>query len=321
MRRYLKIHTHIQQWYKENGRKELPWRTTNDSYAIYISEIMLQQTQVKTVLERYYFPFLEKFPSLACLANASEQEVLKMWEGMGYYSRARNLHKAAQQTKGRLPCTYDELIALPGIGKNTAHAIMAFAFHKPVPIMEANVKRILCRFFAKENPSEQELWQLSRQLLDKQHPFNYNQAMMDIGALICTVKSPRCSQCPLELECLGKDSPLSYPRKKTKAKIPIRKRHIIIWQDRAERYFLYKRQETFLGGLYGFMQYADKPAGLKKIGNIVQTYSHFQLQATIYQATNPSPLDLPDEGQWFEYDQINQLPLSEVDKKVLSIIC
>jgi A/G-specific adenine glycosylase len=317
MKQYQQIHRFIQDWYQRYGRVGLPWRETEDPYHVYISEVMLQQTQVKTVLERYYFPFLERFPTLAALAKADEQEVLKVWEGLGYYSRARNLHKAAKQSKGQLPTTHEGLLALPGIGKNTAHAIQAFAFKQAVPVMEANVKRVLSRFFAITKPGVQELWQLANQLLDKKDPFNYNQAMMDIGALVCTSKSPKCPECPLAPKCQGKASPLDYPAKETRQKIPVRKRHIIIWQDPLGRYYLIKRQEVFLGGLHGFMQYPVKPSGVKKIGEISQTYSHFKLEAIIYHGIVSSNVPLLESGQWWQQAEIEALPLSQADKKIL----
>lgn len=185
-----KFHARLHTWYRQHGRHHLPWRNTDDPYPIWLSEVMLQQTQVQTVLERFYFPFLERFPNIAALAAAEEQEVLKCWQGLGYYTRARNLHKAARIVQSTLPETVEALHQLPGIGRNTAHAIAAFAFRQPVAIMEANVKRILCRIFALEKPSEAELWQRATELLDTHNPFDYNQAMMDIGAGVCTPDAP-----------------------------------------------------------------------------------------------------------------------------------
>ena len=201
------FHKRLHRWYAAHGRKRLPWRGTTDSYAIYVSEIMLQQTQVATVMERYYFPFLKRFPTLAALAKAPQNDVLAAWQGLGYYNRALNLHKAAKGCKGILPQTVDELMALPGIGKNTAHAIAAFAYHQPVAVMEANVKRVLSRIFALKTPSELELWEKADLLLDASAPFDYNQAMMDIGAMICKKRSPLCNQCPAENICEGKPRP------------------------------------------------------------------------------------------------------------------
>jgi A/G-specific adenine glycosylase len=164
-------------WYDKNGRHDLPWRMTNNPYPIYISEIMLQQTQVKTVLERFYFPFLERFPTLTDLADAQLDDVLKMWEGLGYYTRAKNLHAAAQLCKGSLPTNAAELMQLPGIGRSTAHAIAAFAYREPLPIMDANVKRILHRYFALEEHDAKKLWGHAYTLFDTAHPFEFNQAI------------------------------------------------------------------------------------------------------------------------------------------------
>ncbi len=153
------------QWYEKNGRHDLPWRTTDKPYHIYLSEIMLQQTQVKTVLERFYFPFLERFPTLDDLAASHLDDVLKMWEGLGYYTRAKNLHAAAQQCNGMLPTTANDLLKLPGIGRSTAHAVAAFAYRESLPILDANVKRILHRYFALQERSEKKLWEYSYTLI------------------------------------------------------------------------------------------------------------------------------------------------------------
>ena len=221
-----KTHQNIQKWYQENGRHDLPWRNTDEIYYIYLSEVMLQQTQVKTVLERYYIPFIERFPSLKHLGEAPLDDVLKMWEGLGYYNRAKNLHKTASLID-TLPNEIDELIKLPGIGKNTAHAIAAFAFRQPVPVMEANVKRILCRLHKIKSPHDKELWKLAYDLVDKANPFDYKQAMMDIGATICLPKNPKCEICPLNDLCKGKEEPALYPEKKKKS-IPTREKNIIV---------------------------------------------------------------------------------------------
>ena len=199
-------------WYRKNGRHDLPWRTTNQPYHIYLSEIMLQQTQVKTVLERFYFPFLQRFPTLRDIACADVDDVLKMWEGLGYYTRARNLHTAAQKCDGELPKNAYELLLLPGIGRSTAHAIAAFAYKEALPILDANVKRILHRYFALRERNEKNLWEHSYTLLDSKHPFEYNQAMMDVGATICLPKKPLCELCPFESTCQGKSTPLALPR-------------------------------------------------------------------------------------------------------------
>ena len=230
---YQHIHQTIQTWYGPHGRKELPWRQTDDPYLVYISEVMLQQTQVKTVLERYYFPFLEQFPTLTHLAEAQEQAVLKAWEGLGYYSRARNLHKAARQSAPALPAHYEGLLALPGIGQNTAHAILAFAFRKPVPVMEANVRRILYRFFAQKQATPQQLWELAFTLLDTAHPFEYNQAMMDIGAMVCTARSPP-AMC-VHWHRAVKEKTIRYPIPKKNNASQALYGHAVLWYGRIIR--------------------------------------------------------------------------------------
>lgn len=321
-----------------------------DPYHIWVSEIMLQQTQVKTVLERFYFPFLEKFPTVEMLAKASEQQVLKAWQGLGYYTRARNLHKAAQQLvndaglvnpASRQPAKRrsmrelvnergnnktDYLLSLPGVGQNTAHAILAFGFHQPVPVMEANVKRILARVFALKNPSAVELWEKAESLLDSKKPFDYNQAMMDIGSLVCLPKNPRCGECPLSTVCVGKKNPEHYPQKKIAKKTPVRERSIVLFQNNEGALFLEKRDGKFLAGLYGFKEYEAErtivfdnkkiaASALRKLGSITHMYSHFTLKADVYVATT----DGCGNG-WFAPKAISALPLSKADEKALALL-
>ena len=194
----MSIQKAIFEWYHINGRHDLPWRQTEDAYKIYLSEIMLQQTQVKTVLERFYFPFLKRFPTLESVAKAPLDDVLKAWEGLGYYTRAKNLHHTAMTCEKALPSSPEELGGLKGIGKSTAHAICAFAYKQALPILDANVKRVLCRFYGLECKDEKVLWQKAWELLDTKHPYEYNQAMMDIGSMVCTPKEPQCDRCPLD---------------------------------------------------------------------------------------------------------------------------
>lgn len=311
------IHNSLLKWYKTNGRHDLPWRTTDDPYKIYLSEIMLQQTQVKTVLERFYFPFLERFPTLLDVAQSDLDDVLKMWEGLGYYTRAKNLHAAARQCKGILPSNASELLELPGIGRSTAHAISAFAYKEPLPILDANVKRILHRYFAIEKRDENLLWKAAYELFDSSHPFEYNQAMMDIGSLVCLAKKPLCSVCPLEHGCTGKSTPQQYPQAKVKKIIPIRNRIIIAYRYN-NKFALTQSKERFLHGLWGFVQYeALEHNEGKFLGHITQQYSHFTLQADVYM----SDVDYVNEAcEWFSPSEIANLSLSRADHKVLKLI-
>jgi A/G-specific adenine glycosylase len=276
---------------------------------------MLQQTQVKTVLERFYFPFLETFPTLADVASSDLDDVLKKWEGLGYYTRARNLHNAARQCKGILPTNTHDLMQLSGIGRSTAHAIAAFAYREALPILDANVKRILHRYFALSERNDKKLWEYAYRLFDTKHPFEYNQAMMDVGALICLPKKPLCEQCPYEQWCKGKAEPLSYPEAKKKTIKPIRKRSIIVHQHN-EKYALQQRHEKFLHGLWGFYETIE-PSTAEYLGHITQHYSHFTLEADVYVTDD----EITEEGfEWFDPKEIAQLSLSRADHKVVDLL-
>ncbi|MEA1954492.1 MAG: A/G-specific adenine glycosylase [Campylobacterota bacterium] len=302
----------IQDWYINYGRVDLPWRRTDDPYHIYLSEVMLQQTQVKTVLERYYTPFLTKFPTLKALGNAPLDDVLKMWEGLGYYTRAKNLHKTATLVT-RLPTTIDELIALPGIGKNTAHAVATFAFGQAVPVMEANVKRILCRLYKIEDPKEKKLWELAYKLVDKKNPFEYNQAMMDIGATLCKPKNPLCKLCPLASLCQGKENPTRYPTKKRRT-IPTREENILVYTYN-DKLSLSQREGKFLHGLWGFRSVEVSPCAAEYLGEVTHTYTHFKLIAKIYTYYENSPEQL----DYFSPEEIQKLAVSKVDEKIVKL--
>ena len=198
----------VRRWYGRNARS-MPWRETSDPYRIWISEVMLQQTTVAAVVP-YYRRFLERFPSLHDLANADEEEVLRMWEGLGYYSRARNLHKTARrisdERNGEFPHDVTELQKLPGIGRYTAGAIASFAFNGRAPIVEANTQRLYCRLLGfrgdpRSTEGQKLLWQFARQILPRAQPGQFNQALMDLGATVCTPDSPDCAGCPVKTCC------------------------------------------------------------------------------------------------------------------------
>lgn len=312
---FKKSHRKLFQWYEANGRHDLPWRKSSDAYKIWVSEIMLQQTQVKTVLERFYFPFLEAFPTLQALAEAHEDEVLKQWEGLGYYTRARNLHKTAQICREALPQSVTELVSLPGIGQSTAHAVAAFAYHTPVPIMDANVKRILYRVFGVKKASDRELWQLAYRLFDEGRPFDYNQAMMDIGSILCQAKQTACELCPFGDICKAKkDDPLLYPEKKAKKRVPVRQKHIVI-HEHDNRYALRQRRTPFLNGLWGFVEH-DEEQQAETIGEIKHQYSHFHLHAKVYYSASI----VEEEVSWYTIEEIKELALSGADHKAFALL-
>jgi len=303
-------------WYEKHGRHELPWRNTNNAYHIYLSEIMLQQTQVKTVLERFYFQFLEKFPSFESLCNAEESDVLKAWEGLGYYTRARNVHKTAQIVQKNLPSSVEHLLELPGIGPSTANAIACFAFGKEVPILDANVKRILYRYYKTKTAKDKELWVLSHKLFSsyKKHAYEYNQALMDLGSQVCTSKKPLCTLCPLSEGCEGKDDAILYPEKKPKKQKELRKRHLVIYKYK-EKYALFQNENNLLKGLWSFKQYEALEVERYDtcLGEIKHEYSHISLRAKIYIRT----VSKDHFQSWFNKDEIKELALSKLDHKAL----
>lgn len=304
------FHVRLMGWYEAHGRYELPWRKAGDAYPIWISEVMLQQTQVATVLDRFYFPFLETFPTIQHLANAPREKVMKAWEGLGYYRRAGFLHDAAKRAHNGLPANAEGLLALPGIGRNTAHAILAFAHRQPVAILEANVKRIVARIFAWATPSDAQLWAGAEQLLNTKEPFDHNQAMMDLGALICTPRAPQCSACPANRLCKGQTNAESYPAPKVKKKVPTRSVDILVPHDATGRLTLEQRSDALLGGLYGFPQ---RPAtGAAAIGNVTHIYSHFRLEGRVVLE--------PIAQASYTRAEIDALPLSKLDHKVLALV-
>jgi len=194
-------------WQRRHGRHDLPWQGTRDPYRIWLSEVMLQQTQVAAVIP-YYERFLQRFPAVEALARASEDEVLRLWSGLGYYARGRNLHAAAKQIAARgFPATVAEIERLPGVGRSTAAAIAAFAFGERAAILDGNVKRVLARYFAIEGwKNQDQLWERAERLLPKTDIETYTQALMDLGATVCTRSAPRCEECPVRVKCKARKS-------------------------------------------------------------------------------------------------------------------
>ena len=207
-KRYQLFSQQVVQWYLEHGRHDLPWRRKVTPYRIWISEIMLQQTQVKTVIP-YFKNFIKKFPSQKSLSEASEDQVLAAWSGLGFYRRARNIFATKEIIKknygNRFPNEFKKIIELPGIGKSTAGAIMSLAYLDPHPILDGNVKRVISRLLKKELKllKEAELWKLSQEMVNKDDCFSYTQGIMDLGATICTPSNPSCSKCPVSSQCLS----------------------------------------------------------------------------------------------------------------------
>ncbi|MGH7495441.1 MAG: A/G-specific adenine glycosylase [bacterium] len=261
-RRRSNLQHKLLRWYL-SAHRHLPWRKTRDPYAIWISEIMLQQTQTVKVLE-YYEKFLQRFPDFQALAAAKLDDVLKAWEGMGYYARARNLHRAARHVADRLqgifPADYDQLLKIPGIGPYTAAAVASIAFNRDHAVVDGNVERVLSRIFLIDLPPKSSAARpvfrlLAQDFLRRGQARNWNQALMELGAIICTPKSPRCEECPAQNYCgarLQLVDPARLPRRLVKAPRP--HRHVavgLIWKYR--RLLIDQRPENgLLGGLWEF---------------------------------------------------------------------
>ncbi len=254
-------------WQKQFGRHDLPWQNTSDPYAIWVSEIMLQQTQV-TAVSGYYGKFMQRFPTIAALAHATQDEVLQYWSGLGYYSRARNLHNAAQtimdEHSGVFPQDFETIQTLSGIGRSTAAAIASFAFNQVQTILDGNVKRVLARHFAVEGwpgtpKIEKKLWSLAESLLPKTEMVAYTQGLMDLGATLCSRSKPQCQQCPLLESCQAYQQqrvnqlPTPKPRKIS----PVKYTTMLILRQ-GDHVMLEKRPSTGIwGGLWSFPEFDD----------------------------------------------------------------
>lgn len=290
-------------WWDIHGRKDLPWQQNKTAYTVWLSEIMLQQTQVKTVIP-YYQKFLTSFPTVSHLADANEDTVLQHWAGLGYYARARNLHKTAKivsrEFDGIFPHDPIQLEALPGIGKSTAGAIASSAYDQPTAILDGNVKRVLTRYHGiTEWPGStgalKELWQLSESATPNVRTADYNQAMMDLGATLCKRNKPECDRCPLLANCYAATETLTaeIPARKPKKEIPVKKRIFVIYMNSGKQVHLEKRPDSGIwGSLYSFPEFEsldelnehlslrDIKGAQETLKPLVHKFSHYTLQIT-----------------------------------------
>ncbi len=256
-------------WFDQYGRHDLPWQQEINPYRVWVSEIMLQQTQVKTVIP-YYQKFMSHFPTVKDLVNASQEQVLSHWAGLGYYARGRNLHKSAQiivnEYGGEFPQNFDEIVALPGIGRSTAGAILSIALQQKYAILDGNVKRVLSRYYAIEGwPGEKvienDLWLKASELTPPERFADYTQAIMDLGATLCTRSKPNCQACPQQPYCQAyqQDRVLDFPYKKPKKEKPIKQAWLLIQANENGDVFLKKRpQKGIWGGLWSLPEFESR---------------------------------------------------------------
>ncbi len=336
-------------WYATQGR-DLPWRRTRDPYAIWISEIMLQQTQVKTVIP-YYERWLKAFPTVQALAKAQQQQVLKLWEGLGYYARARNLHSAAQQVisefDGEFPQTLERAIALKGIGRTTAGGILSAAFNLPVAILDGNVKRVLARlvaFPAVPNKALNQLWKLSEQLVDRQQPRDFNQAIMDLGATLCTRHNPACLLCPWQSRCAAynQNAVSRFPMTESRKPLPHKQIGVAVITDEQGKILIDRRkQEGLLGGLWEFPGGKIEPEETvedcvsreikeeldieievgDRLITIEHAYTHFKVTLNVFNCKHlsgdPKPIEC-DEVKWVTLDEIDEYPFPKANSQIIA---
>lgn len=287
-------------WQRVHGRHTLPWQASRDPYRIWVSEIMLQQTQVAAVIP-YYLRFMERFPEVLALAAANEEQVLEHWAGLGYYARGRNLHRAARQIveqhAGDFPTGFEAILALPGVGRSTAAAISAFAFGGRRAILDGNVKRVLTRVFGitgwpGEKRVENQLWQLAESLLPEREIETYTQALMDLGATVCTRSKPRCAECPLTLDCIAHHENRTAQLPESRPRKPLAQRAVTLLLLRhGQDVFLEKRPSPGIwGGLWSLPETTllpeaaclqltgQVPKCTRKLPTFFHTFSHFRLE-------------------------------------------
>ncbi len=316
------------KFYDQHGRKDLPWQKNKSAYSVWVSEIMLQQTQVKTVIP-YYLRFMKSFPTVELLARADIDLVLKHWEGLGYYSRARNLHACAKMVVEKhqavFPTELVEMVNLPGIGESTGGAILSLAYGLPEAILDGNVKRVLARVFLVDgwygsSQVNKNLWQLSRKYTPKKRTDDFNQAMMDLGAGLCNRSKPQCIDCPLADHCQAylQDKTIEYPHRKPKKKLPTKLTTMLLTTNNKNQLQLEKRPPAGIwGGLWSLPEQQNQPKNSSLIGEFKHTFSHFHLQATVIKGNQSDRLEDNIALAWHNIDEIIQLALPTPIKKFL----
>ncbi|MES2309943.1 MAG: A/G-specific adenine glycosylase [Verrucomicrobiota bacterium] len=316
------FHESLKNWFLTHQRN-LPWRDPRTPYAVTVSELMLQQTQVKTVIP-YFNRWMTTFPNWKALASASEQSVLKSWEGLGYYSRARNLHRLAQtvvtELKGIMPSTVEGLTALPGIGRYTAGAIASLAFNQKAPLVDGNVIRVFARIFAcAENVAKPnviaEFWNLAEALLPETDFGIHNESLMELGALICTPKNPSCSLCPMQKICKGKTSPELYPQKDRPKAEKLQEKIALITQGK--KYWVIPGKER-QNGFWLFPTF--NPSTMKwnqDFGSMKYGFTKYTIEMTYGLCEFKSKKSSSKEGQWMSINELESIPLPQAHRKIV----
>jgi A/G-specific adenine glycosylase len=343
-RRLRAISRRLLAWFSRSARR-MDWRETGDPYRIWVSEIMLQQTRVEAVTP-YDRRFVSAFPTLRALAESSPDEVLKLWEGLGYYSRARNLHRAAKIVAlthgGRVPADPEAFRALPGVGPYTCAAVMSIAFDRDMAVVDGNVKRVLARLFALAAPSPRDFDALAAALLPRGTAALHNQAMMELGARICTPRSPSCPDCPLGRVCRAwaAGEPEAYPPRRTRPAVPHRRFAVGLVLKRGEVLVDRRPPGGLLGGLWEFPRVeldgegdaqARLAAGLRqalgeavrateRLPDVTHAYSHFRVTLEPWLCERTRGATRAREGQptrWIAVDRLEELPMSTADRKLM----
>jgi A/G-specific adenine glycosylase len=340
-------------WFYEHKRG-MPWRKNRTAYRVWISELMLQQTRVSQATP-FFIHFMKKFPSIKRLAQASQEEVLKAWEGLGYYARARNAHKSAKmihsEYNGRFPTDPQLIEKLPGIGPYTTAAIASLAFNQCLAVVDGNVIRVLARLFAYPNEiqsQEAKKWfqDKANSLLEKETPGDWNEAIMELGALVCLPKNPQCDVCPLNTHCSAfkKHNPLSFPVKKPKKKTPCYEVGAGVVQNEIGEVLIAQRAEhQMLGGLWEFpggkvnenesIKACIERELVEEIGiqvtctlflvRVKHAYSHFSIDMQVYMARHvsgtPSPI-IPQQVKWETVERLRRYPFSKADIKIIEAL-
>lgn len=321
------------RWQKRAGRHDLPWQQKGraDPYRVWLSEIMLQQTQVATVIP-YYRRFLDRFPDLARLAAAPAEDVMALWSGLGYYARARNLQRAAQAIVathgGRFPHRIEDIEALPGVGRSTAAAIAVFAFGARAAILDGNVKRVLARVFGVDGfpgdkTVEARLWALAESLLPERDLVAYTQGLMDLGATLCTRSSPRCGDCPLAAQCLARreDRVAELPTPRAKRAVPQRSVRVLVLLNRGRVLLQQRPPHGIWGGLLSLPELPDgelpqRYAGAQPLPVVRHAFTHFRLDILPLVA-KVSRRNTAPEGVWLSLKEIDAAPLPAPIRTIL----